>query len=153
VGYLQKQINSQQTDPKKSTINILFRDPSPEQSPLVNLKLKNAPLTVILDTIQKAGDYAYMVEPYAVFIVPTEVINKSIYVRQFTVELEFFAMIFNGNQSVNVSKELATKGIEFKEGYSAVYIPTAKNLTVRNTGEQMKKIEKLLAEWQHEHAR
>jgi hypothetical protein len=146
VGYLQKQINSQQADPKKSTINLLWQNSSPVQLPLVNLKLKNAPLTVILDTIQEAGDYTYRVEPYAVFIVPTEVINKSIYVRQFIVEPEFFAMKFGVNQSVNVSKELAMKGIEFKEGYSAFYIPASKKLTVRNTGEQMKKIEKLLDE-------
>ncbi|MDR1146601.1 MAG: M56 family metallopeptidase [Verrucomicrobiales bacterium] len=153
VGYLQKQIDSQQADPKKSTINLLLQNSPPVQLPLVNLKLKNAPLTVVLDTIQEAGDYTYMVVPHAVFIVPTKVVNESIYIREFTVEPEFFAMKFNGNQSVSVSKELAAKGIEFKEGYSALYIPTAKKLTMRNTGEQMKKIKKLLAEWQHEHAR
>jgi beta-lactamase regulating signal transducer with metallopeptidase domain len=153
LNYLQDQ--SKVLDPLKQGVNFVFKDkPSTidkdhswQEERTLTLNLRNLPLKKILDFMQTLCSYKYKVEKECVYVFPNIEAGEVMLVRTFLIPRHFLSEpAMAGAASADVKKELSDKGIEFLPGASAAYLPKAGKLVVRNTAEQLDKIEKLLKE-------
>jgi beta-lactamase regulating signal transducer with metallopeptidase domain len=149
LNYLQDQ--SKVNDPLHEGVNIVFKD-KPDNGALmgrvVSIRLYNAPVKKILEFLQSATTYKYKLEEHCVYVYPASEINWTMLVRTYPLTVKLSAIIgqVDGDSMQDVTKQLAAQGMEFPQGSEAKYLPKSKKLVVRNTQEQLEKLEELLKE-------
>jgi beta-lactamase regulating signal transducer with metallopeptidase domain len=152
--YLQNQ--SQLNDPYKEGINIVFKEKPSEVDVghpwqgggKVTMSLTGMTVGKVLDLVMAMSVYKYKVEEHCVYVYPASEINWVMLVRTYPLTAKLSEIIgrIDGDAVQDVVKPISEAGIEFPKGSKAKYLPKSKKLVVRNTQEQLEKIEKLLKE-------
>ncbi len=116
----------------------------------VSIQLENVPLSELLNYITEQTNLQFTVEDYAVYLRPSIDEGETLTPRTFLVPPNFFqgsaihvtAPSDTGSSTVMsvavpVQQELASRGISFPNGATAVFLPGSSKLVVRNTPEQL----------------
>jgi general secretion pathway protein D len=125
----------------------------------VSITLENVPLADILGYIVQQTNLQYTVEDYAVYLRPSIDEGETLTVRTFLAPANFFSgsglsvapAASSPDQQSTVASvtrdaqpELASRGIRFPAGATAVFLPGSSKLVVRNTPEQLDLIANLI---------
>jgi general secretion pathway protein D len=169
VRYLTEE--TRRLDPDGTGINFIIQsDKVKQQSKPFSLRLSNVPVGDLLRYITNLANVRYRVEEYAVFIVPLNVSDDVLVMREFPVRATFFEMENpagmsdapkprrvittrtgnTGAPSDEIRRSLEARGVQFAEGATAIYNPSTGILAVRNTQDQIDLIEELVTENQGE---
>jgi general secretion pathway protein D len=137
---------------------------APGASP-ITLRLTNVPLVEALKYVTELAGLKYKIEPYSVVVVPQWDTGGDMFTRSFRVPPDFinstggggddgggavddpFAAPDGGGSGTSLKKKLSAKeilasqGVTFGDGASAIYSPRTSTLIVRNTQSNMELVE------------
>jgi len=153
-------------DPTKRGVNLILRQGAAPSTAQISLDLKDVPMAEALRYITELAGMKYKVEPFAVVVVPLSDVSTEQYTRTFLVPPDFVsggsadaggaapsAPIdpFAGAgaaaatpalaKRANARDILASNGITFPEGASAVFVAATSQLIVKNTQPNLDAIE------------
>ncbi|MEC5125209.1 Amuc_1098 family type IV pilus outer membrane protein [Verrucomicrobiales bacterium BCK34] len=167
-----QELDTFETDPLKRGVNIVV-DSAPDASGIdpsqrsLSVRISNVPLGVALQYVTGQVDMKYRVDAFAVTVVPmSSDIEGALVTRTYVVPPGFisgegqgagpagpvdpFATPDEGGggalvKRITAKDYLIKNGIEFGDGANARYIPATSKLVVRNTVDQQRSIEGLIA--------
>lgn len=115
--------------------------------PRITVSLKDIPLGEALKYVTEQANLKYKVEPYAISVVPQTENTDSLITKEWKVPADLIpnAPEPNGTPDGAVAKNwLAAQGLSFNGAASAVYIPKSNRLIVRNTQDQLDRVDKIV---------
>lgn len=121
------------------------QDGTPTPLQPITLQLKDVPLGDALTFIATLANLRIEVEEHAVFILPSNDTTQVFDIRSFYVDPTFVPSAGGGGAAkVDVAADLVGKGIPFPNGATAFYLPRTSKLVVRNTPDNLNRIEQLV---------
>ena len=135
---------------------------APSGPSLVTLSLNNVSLADVLRLLTQYNGLKYKVEEYAVYILPVNETSEVLITRTFVVPTGFFqgglaapkanktgggaGAVATTVDSVklDVKQQLTDQGVDFPAGATAAFLAGSSRLVVKNTAEQMDRIDALL---------
>lgn len=153
------QLDDTATNAADRGVNVVLKLPpgSPEESVQINLSLTDVPLRAALDYVAQAANMKLKIEPYAVVIVPESEPTEVLITKEYKVPPSFITNLPSGGSGGSIAplgggvssvapgsqsaiaersgaKEyLESQGVTFPQGASAIYLPSASKLIVKNT--------------------
>ena len=146
----------------RTTTAAVAQAPASSTPPSVTLSLNNVSLAEVLRLLTQLTNLKYKVEEYAVFILPSTESSDVLIPRTFIVPPGFFvgglsapksSTSRTGNASIattvesikaDVKQQLIDQGVDFPPGATAAYLAGSSKLVVKNTPDQMDRIESLI---------
>lgn len=132
-----RDVDHMERDPSKKGVNLIMKPGAAPSTATISLDLKDVPLSEALRYVTELGGMKYKVEPFAVVVVPISDVSTEIYTRTFKVPAHFMEMMQASEGGASKWKSakdiLMAQGIPFPEGTSAVFVPAASQVIVRNT--------------------
>lgn len=127
-------------------VNFVVKE-GPGNNPRVSLDLPDPTLNEVFVQLQKDHGIFAKVEPSAVFFLKGE--DLPILTKVFTVPPSFWqnGAPPAGEEQINVSGRLKKEGVGFPAGTTAVFLPAASKLVVKNTEANLNRIALLLEEF------
>jgi general secretion pathway protein D len=136
--------------------------PASSAPPSVTLSLNNVSLAEVLRLLTQLTNLKYKVEEYAVFILPSTESSDVLIPRTFLVPPGFFVGGLTAPKSTtsrtgttsiattvesikaDVKQQLIDQGVDFPPGATAAYLSGSSKLVVKNTPDQMDRIDALI---------
>lgn len=115
--------------------------------PRITVSLKDIPLGEALTYVTAQANLKFTVEPYAISVVPQTANTDALITKEWKVPADLIPNAPDANGTVDraVAKNwLATQGLSFNGAASAVYNPKTGRLIVRNTRDQLDRIDNII---------
>ncbi len=163
IEYLRMKSKDLDTDAEPSLrgLNFIVKSGDTPSGGNISLDLKDVPMEEALRYITELAGMKYVVEPYAVLIVPITESTTEMVTRIFKVPpnlltwTDSFAKPGATTSKLPLKKSareiLAESGMPFPEGASAVFNPVTNQLVVRDTAENIELVEKWVDEMMAKH--
>ncbi|HSI16099.1 MAG TPA: von Willebrand factor type A domain-containing protein [Chthoniobacter sp.] len=116
--------------------------------PRITVSLKDIPLGEALKYVTGLANLKYKVEPYAISVVPQTENTDPMITKEWKVPADLIPNATDANGTVDreVAKNwLAAQGLSFNGAASAVYIPKSSRLVVRNTQDQLDRVDNIVS--------
>lgn len=146
-------------DPTKRGVNLIIRPGAPLSTKTITLDLKNVSMIEALRQITELGGMKFRIERYAVVVVPLVDTGAELYTRTLKVPPDFLTAAVGGKAPAapfapapgiagrpTALEVLKAHGFSFPEGASASFVPATSQLIVRNTPENLDKIDAFVEE-------
>jgi len=154
------QLDNTSSNPADRGLNVVLKLPpgSAEESVQINLSLTDVPLRAALEYVAQAANMKLKIEPYAVVIVPESEPTEVLITKEYKVKPGFISNqpgVSSGGGSIaplggsvnsvaagsgssiaersGAKEYLESQGVTFPPGASAIYLPSASKLIVKNT--------------------
>jgi general secretion pathway protein D len=148
------QLDTEATDPADRGVNIVLKLPASDEDQQITIDLANLPLREALDYVTRLAYLKVKVEPYAVLIVPITEETDVLLTKEYRVPPGFLSNLPSGSavggavEGTVVGNKaqdfLASQGVGFPTGASAVFLPNSSSLMVRNTQENLDVIDAIV---------
>jgi general secretion pathway protein D len=136
-------------------VNIVLKLDDTAASQTITIDLANLPLREALDYVTRLANLKIKVEPYAVLIVPITEETDVLLTKEYRVPPGFLSSLPSGSAAGGAEVEgtvsgnkaqdfLASQGVAFPTGASAIFLPSSSSLMVRNTQENLDLIDAIV---------
>jgi general secretion pathway protein D len=136
-------------------VNIVLKLDDTAASQTITIDLANLPLREALDYVTRLANLKIKVEPYAVLIVPITEDTDILLTKEYRVPPGFLSNLPSGSVAGGGETEgtvvgnkaqdfLASQGVGFPTGASAIFLPSSSSLMVRNTQENLDLIDAIV---------
>ncbi|RBP47418.1 hypothetical protein DES53_101215 [Roseimicrobium gellanilyticum] len=138
-----RDVDHMERDPSKKGVNLIIKPGAAPSTATISLDLTDVPMSEALRYVTELGGMKYKVEPFAVVVVPITDVATEMYTRTFRAPPSLWSSAEGSGLSsrATAKEQLASMGIPFPEGSSAVFLPATSQLIVRNTQPSLDLIE------------
>ncbi|MEI6536842.1 MAG: hypothetical protein WCN98_15960, partial [Verrucomicrobiaceae bacterium] len=161
-----KDLDVAENDATRRGINLILKTGARPSDAAISLDLHDVPVMEALRYITELAGMKYVIEPYAIVVMPVSDLSTEILTRRFKVPpdflnadstgqptLESHGYVPDARRSPNVMEILRSSGISFPDGLSTVYIPTTSEIVVKNTASNLDAMEAFLNDLWAKHKR